>query len=58
VVNLGCKSRRTYLVEACVFVDIEREAIRAHGSMENYCHLVLLLVVYRLHRPNQPCALW
>ena len=57
VVDLGCEAGRADLVEADVFVEVQRESIRADGAMEGDEHLALLGVADALHGPDQARAL-
>ncbi len=57
MVNLGGQAGRADLVEARVFVDVERKAIGADGAVKDDRHLVLLLVVDGLHLADKPGAL-
>ena len=57
VIYLGGEAGRADLVEADVLVEVEREPIRADGTVEGDEHLPLLGVANALHVANQARAL-
>jgi hypothetical protein len=51
------QGRSSQRVKPDVLVEVERETIRAHGTMEGHEHLPLLGVADTLHVPNEPRSL-
>ena len=55
--DFGGKAGRPYLVEADIFVEVERESIRANSAMKGDEHLALLRIADALYGPDQPRTL-
>src|SRR6185312_7008673 len=57
VTDFGGQASRPDLVEANIFVEVERKPIRADGAMKSDEHLALLRIPDTLDGPDQPRAL-